>query len=122
MISSLTVTCLASHLTAFAVQEYTGSTSTSITVTNTGLLNVTAQAVTSSSAIGSSWAVYIEILMLLMMAAAIYWGYRRDKRDERNYEIIREDKRKLYVGLYLEPFASVGNSRLDNQRLYETMQ
>ena len=59
--------------------------------------------------------------MLLVMAGAVFWGYRRDKRDERNYEVVREDKRKLYVGLYLAPFASVGNSRLDNDGLYATM-
>ncbi len=51
----------------------------------------------------NSWAVYVCIAMLFLLAAAVMWGYRRDKRDQINYSLIRSDKKKLYVGVYLDP-------------------
>ena len=37
------------------------------------------------------------------MVVGVIWGYFRDKADEHNYEIIRSDKRKLYVNVDLKP-------------------
>ena len=51
----------------------------------------------------NSWAIYVCIAMLFLLAAAFMWGYRRDKRDQINYSLIRSDKKKLYVGVYLDP-------------------
>lgn len=37
------------------------------------------------------------------MIFALLWGYRKDNSDEVNYEIVIDNKRKLYVGLCLDP-------------------
>jgi hypothetical protein len=55
------------------------------------------------------------------MILGIVWGYRRDKRDEINYELIRNDKRKLYVGLFLDPIEPAYDpNQKDKQKLYAT--
>jgi hypothetical protein len=51
----------------------------------------------------NSWAIYVSILLLILLGVGILWGYRRDKRDEINYSLIRNEKNKLYLGVYLDP-------------------
>ena len=41
------------------------------------------------------------------MVAGILWGYRRDKRDELSYDKVKNEKSKLYVGLFLDPIEKV---------------
>ena len=51
----------------------------------------------------NSWAIYVCIALVFLLAFTVMWGYRRDKRDQINYTLIRSDKKKLYIGVYLDP-------------------
>ena len=37
------------------------------------------------------------------MVIGVLWGYRKDNVDEHNYDLIRSDKKKLYVNVNLQP-------------------
>lgn len=51
----------------------------------------------------NSWAIYVSIAMLILLGVGILWGYRKDKRDQINYSALKNDKNKLYIGVYLDP-------------------
>lgn len=73
----------------------------------------------------SSWAIYVSIIMLLAMAAAMLWAYRKDKRDQVNFSqgIVRSDKDKLYLGVFLEPIITnkSNSNRKDTNKLMTTI-
>jgi hypothetical protein len=50
----------------------------------------------------------------------ILWGYRQDKRDEINYDMIRSEKNKLYCGLYLDPIMKAEKYDKKTEKLYST--
>ncbi len=54
-----------------------------------------------------SWAVWVSVVLVILLVLGILWAYRRDKRDEINYDLIRNDKTKMYVGLYIDPIEPV---------------
>jgi hypothetical protein len=62
-------------------------------------------------AILTSWAVWLSVALLLVMIFALLWGYRQDNHDELNYETVTGDKRRLYVGLYLDPIETKDDRR-----------
>jgi hypothetical protein len=45
----------------------------------------------------------VAIVLLVLLIILSLWGYKRDKRDEINYEKITSDKNKLFTNLNLEP-------------------
>ena len=57
--------------------------------------------------IWKSWAIYVSIALIIIMALGVMWGYRRDKKDELVLDRIRADKNKIYVGVYLDPIITV---------------
>lgn len=65
-----------------------------------------------------SWAVWVSISLVGVMIVGILWGYRRDKRDEINYEQVKSEKNKLYVGLFLEPIETI--DKTDRKQLYSS--
>lgn len=97
------MTCLASHLTAIGVEEYTDESSGMSNSNSTDIDELPPAIPEIKQEIKSSWAVWVSIVLVLLMIAGLFWGYRRDNRDEIHYEQIRSDKKKLYVGLFLEP-------------------
>jgi hypothetical protein len=124
-ISSTLVTCLTTHLTAFGVEEYTSD----VTTTSSSSDNIVPQASvnsatdTASTSIGNSWAIYVCIIMLIMMAAGFLWTYRKDKRDHINYSqgLFRSDKDKLYLGVYLEPIIVARKDKKETDKLMATV-
>jgi hypothetical protein len=51
----------------------------------------------------NSWALYISIVMLGLLGVGLLWSYRKDKTDALNFNSLRSDKDKLYIGVFLEP-------------------
>jgi len=51
----------------------------------------------------NSWALYVSVIMLGLLGVGMLWSYRKDKRDALNFNQLRSDKDKLYIGVFLEP-------------------
>ena len=103
------VTCIASHLTALGVEEYTND-----------LLSLQSQddvvkavPLDEETIIGqevnrwNSWAIYICMAMAIVYGVLMLWTYRRDKRDALDVAELRLDGKKLYLKIFLDPIEMV---------------
>lgn len=57
--------------------------------------------------IASAWPLWVSIVAWLLSAAVGFWAFKRDKRDEIVYDKVRSKKRKLLVGLFLQPIKPI---------------
>jgi uncharacterized membrane protein len=82
-ISTTLVTCKATHLTALGVEEYTSEATSDSTNddTTTDVSVSTEDEDLKVTSMKSSWAIYVSIVMLILMAAGFLWAYRKDKID-----------------------------------------
>lgn len=126
-LSTTLVTCKATHLTAIGVEEYTSeaSSDSGSDGETTDTPSDSEDEDTKTTSMMSSWAIYVSIIMLLAMAAAMLWAYRKDKRDQVNFSqgIVRSDKDKLYLGVFLEPIITnkSNSNRKDTNKLMTTI-
>eukprot|EP00347_Sterkiella_histriomuscorum_P003593 403363692 len=125
VVSSSVVTCLAKHLTAIGVEEYTSETTTDV---DAGEDVVTEVPVSDDEKdqkqvnMWNSWAIYVSIVMLILMGVSSLWAYRKDKRDEVYQGKLRLDKDKLYLGVYLEPILIARKDKKDTEKLVTSTQ
>ena len=114
---------MTTHLTSFGVEEYTGTiTSANSTNTTASASAIAAQQQANlSKNMWNSWAVYTCFILLILLGLGIVWGYRKDKRDEINYSQIRSEKKKLFVGIYLDPIiVARKENKKDTEKLVAT--
>lgn len=103
MIDDLTVKCTSNHLTSFGVEEYTGDGSSPDDIAlEDRIIEFTVEetAVDRADKAFCLWASTGSFVLLMTFAI---WGYFKDKRDEKQYELLRDPAKKLLVGLFLEP-------------------
>lgn len=110
------MTCLTQHLTAFGVQEYTGAIVAPTAAAVDAQAEAALEAASKMLAILTSWAVWLSVALLLVMIFALLWGYRKDNHDELNYETVAGDKRRLYVGLCLDPIEPTGDRQQEQAK------
>lgn len=110
--SSTVVTCKATHLTQFGVEEYTFEVATSDSGGDSTIIDAgNAAYLKDKPAFFSVFAVWVTIGTLIFAVPCLLWGYQKDKRDAINYEFIRNDKHKLHVGLHLDPIFPKAKSK-----------
>jgi hypothetical protein len=93
-ISTTLVNCMTKHLSAIGVEEYTSE----LTEDEDDEDVITEEPISAEEQadleinMWNSWAIYVSILLLILLGVGVLWGYRRDKRDEINYSLIRNKK------------------------------
>ncbi len=50
-----------------------------------------------------SWSVYASIGLLVITPLGILWAFRRDRKDRKNFDKVKDLKHRLFTGLFLEP-------------------
>jgi hypothetical protein len=80
------VTCLASHLTTIAVEEYSAEKKSTTSTTEVKKTGSTATDVNAETKIvinmWSSWAIYALFIFVGVMLLGVLWARRRDMKDE----------------------------------------
>jgi hypothetical protein len=55
----------------------------------------------------ASWAVYACFSLGGLLLVGLLYMRRRDAKDEQNLDIIRKNKKKIYINLFLEPIEDI---------------
>lgn len=105
------VNCMTTHLTAFAIEQFSDDAAAASTSATKAIANATANVTVAAGSVTqsawSSWAVYVQLVLVFMMFAGLIWARRRDAADEVRLPRIKKQQKKIYVNLFLEPIKEI---------------
>ena len=105
------VTCQITHLTQIGVEQYEQDLKTK-TYTSTDTVITAKNNQKEDSAVvqinmWASWAVYACFSLGGLLLVGLLYMRRRDAKDEQHLDIIRKNKKKIYINLFLEPIEDI---------------
>ena len=112
VITNWLVTCKLSHLSQIAVEQYEQTFSAAQIAASRTVTNVTEQEGLRENEVvvinmWASWAVYADLGLIGALLVGLFFMRRLDNRDEQYLDIIRRNKKRIYVNLFLEPIEEV---------------
>ena len=103
MLDKVTAECRSNHLTSFGVEEYTGNGIDPNSVKPEDKIKDLVVEEASVKTADRAFCLWASVCSFVILVLYSVWGFFKDRRDERNYEYIRDPANKLLVGLYLLP-------------------